>query len=92
MNPRVESYSSSLPPSGLLYVAAVLKKEGFEVNIFDMHPRETRDLDKMISFNPEIVGVSIITAYVTRAKKILINLRNHLKRTFFVIAGVHPTR
>ena len=91
VNPRVESYSSSLPPLGLLYVAAVLEKEGFDVKIFDMHPRDTRDLDKIISFSPEIVGVSILTAYVTRAKKILFNLKKHLGKAYFVIGGVHPT-
>lgn len=91
INPRVESYSSSLPPLGLLYIGAVLEREGFEIRIFDMNPKHLRDIEKVVSFNPAVVGVSIITAYVTRAKKIISDLRTHLNNSFFVIGGVHPT-
>ena len=40
VNPRVESYSSVLPPLGLLYIAAVLEKDGYSVRVFDISPDE----------------------------------------------------
>jgi len=91
INPRIEGYSSTLPPLGLLYIGAVLEKEGFDVKIFDIPPGSLNDIDNIVSFNPNIIGVSIITAYATRAKKIIIELKKNLNNSFYVIGGVHPT-
>lgn len=35
VNPRVESYSETMPPLGLLYIAALLERNNFKVKIFD---------------------------------------------------------
>ena len=42
VNPRVESYSGTLPPLGLLTIAAVLEKDGFTVIILLFHDVDNR--------------------------------------------------
>jgi radical SAM superfamily enzyme YgiQ (UPF0313 family) len=91
INPRVESYSSTLPPLGLLYIAAVLEKEGFEVMVFDPHPDNDSELDHIINYQPDIIGLSILTTYVQRAKNIISILKERLKNSILIVGGVHPT-
>lgn len=91
INPRIETYSSSLPPLGLLYIGAVLEKENFDVRIFDPLPNDEEDIKKIIDFQPDIIGMSILTTYVNRAKHIILILRKHLRSSLLVIGGVHPT-
>ena len=91
INPRVETYSSSLPPLGLLYIGAALEKENFEVLIFDPLPNADQDIQKIIDFQPDIVGISLLTTYLNRAKHIISMLKQNLKSCFFVIGGIHST-
>lgn len=92
INPRVESYSSTLPPLGLLYIGAVLK-HSHDINVYDPYPNATvEEIVKQInSFNPDIVGVSILTSYSHRAKDIIKDIRNRLNDVKIVIGGPHPT-
>jgi radical SAM superfamily enzyme YgiQ (UPF0313 family) len=91
VNPRIETYSSSLPPLGLLYVAGVLEKENFDVRIFDPLPNNDGDIQRIIDFNPDIIGISILTVYANRAKHIISLLKKDLKSSLLVIGGVHST-
>ncbi len=91
VNPRIEAYSSTLPPLGLLYIGAVLEKEGFEVRIFDPLPDSDNDIRKIINYQPDIIGMSILTTYVDRAKHIISICKEQLKSSVLVIGGIHPT-
>jgi radical SAM superfamily enzyme YgiQ (UPF0313 family) len=89
INPRVESYSSTMPPLGLLYIAAVLEKNDFEVRIFDFNPHDDRDVPALISFNPDVLGMTILTDYLPRAKHISRIIKEKLPNSIFFIGGVH---
>jgi radical SAM superfamily enzyme YgiQ (UPF0313 family) len=80
-----------LPPLGLLYIAAVLGQEGFEVKVFDPHPHNDSEINKIIEYKPNIVGLSVLTTYTDRAKYIISLLKKDLNDTFFVVGGIHPT-
>jgi len=91
VNPRIESYSSMISPMGLLWIAAVLEKNGFQVRIFDIYPRDDRDIRRLISYAPDVVGMTVLTDYWDRAKYIAEMIQKNLTDFVFVIGGVHVT-
>lgn len=91
INARVETYSSYIPPLGLLYVAGVLEKENFNVRVFDPHPKNDIDIEKIIDFKPDVIGVSVLTCYLKRAKYLTSAVKERLKSSVLVVGGVHAT-
>lgn len=91
VNPRIESYSSTLPPMGLLYIASVLERNGFQVSVFDVHPYDDRDIPSLLSYDPDIVGMTVLTDYLSRAKHIAGVIRKNISESLFVVGGVHVT-
>ena len=91
INPRIESYSSTLPPLGLLYIASLLEKNGFMVKIIDVYPYDDRDISKIIQYKPDITGMTILTDYWNRAKHITEKISEVVSGTVFIIGGVHVT-
>lgn len=61
----VGDVGGNLPPLGLLYIAAVLEKDGHDVRIIDA-PVENLDLEDVLNrigeFRPDFVGISAITS------------------------------
>ncbi len=91
VNPRIEMYSSTLPPLGLLYIAAVLEKSGHKVRIFDIYPYDDRDITSLINYNPDIVGLTALTDYWSRAQHIARAIREKISDCTFIAGGVHIT-
>jgi anaerobic magnesium-protoporphyrin IX monomethyl ester cyclase len=91
INPRVESYSSTIPPLGLLTIAAMLEKEGYTVRLFDIYPYNDRDIPKVVEFQPDVVGITVLTDYLERALHVGGKIRLALPKAFFLIGGVHVT-
>ncbi len=92
--PRVESFGSKTPPIGLAYLAAVIKKEGGEAEVFDMNVsdlgiKETAEL--IIKGNPQIVGISSTTPAITNALKIAQELKQKNPDLLIIMGGPHPT-
>ena len=49
----------SYPPLGLAYIAAVLEKEGYDVNLLDLVDTPFADVEKIVKIEkPQIVGIS----------------------------------
>jgi len=91
VNPRLESWASVLPPLGLLYIGAVLEKEGLQVRIFDISPNnEEKLIQEVIDFQPEIIGLTVVTIHANRAAQVISILKKRLK-SMFVVGGVHTT-
>jgi len=91
VNPRVESYSSVLPPLGLLYIAAVLEKEGYSVRVFDIYPYDDKSLPDVAAYQPDVVGMTILTDYWPRAQHVAEFIRKEIPKATFIIGGVHVT-
>lgn len=91
VNPRVESYSSVLPPLGLLYIAAVLEKEGYQVRVFDVYPYDDRTLPEVAAYQPDVIGMTVLTDYWRRACHVAAFIRKEIPKATFVVGGIHVT-
>lgn len=81
-----------LPPLGLCYLGAVLRKAGHQIRIIDasarlMTPEEIVALARRDS--PRMIGISSTTCGYSRAKELLSLLRERLPAIFLVLGGAH---
>ncbi len=96
MNRRVALVQPRLPdrnfiPSlGLLYLAAVLEAEGFEVRIFDENLDEAY-CEELVRFRPLVVGFTVVTAAVNRVRRCISELRSRLPDARTVVGGPHAS-
>jgi anaerobic magnesium-protoporphyrin IX monomethyl ester cyclase len=91
INPRIESYSSTLPPLGLLYIASLLEKNNYNVKIFDVYPYDDRDIINIVRYKPEIIGMTVLTDYWSRAKYVAEKITAELRASVYIIGGIHVT-
>lgn len=72
-NAKREKCDSTSPHVGLAMLAAVLKKSGYEVMIVDYQFRHTAPPPEEFvrEFKPDVIGVSLYTATIKEANKIL---------------------
>lgn len=82
------------PPLGLAYLAAMLKTKNCEVKIFDftLEPKKTlvRQAEEVLSFSPELIGITISTNTYSNAVKLAREIKNRSSGTVLV-GGPHPT-
>lgn len=83
-------------PMGLSYIAAVLKKEGHEVEIYNQnlhHYPETHLTDYLDNNRFDVVGLGFIAGYYEYRKAVRISkaINESKNRPFFLIGGHGPT-
>ncbi|MBF0557359.1 MAG: B12-binding domain-containing radical SAM protein [Nitrospirae bacterium] len=83
-------------PQGLAYIAAVLKKEGYEVEIYnqDKHHYPDEHLTDFLNKNSfDAVGVSVIAGYYQYRKLLKLSdaINKSKQRPFYIIGGHGPT-
>ncbi len=91
---KKEIYKSFSPPLGLLYIAAVLEKNGFEVEVIDgNHENNYMEVisSRIIEFNPEYIGISAMTPTFPSAVKIADIAKKIKPESIVVMGGYHPT-
>ena len=85
------------PPLGLLYIAAYLKKFGYNnIEILNLPCEiENTDIAGCLNFlkdvEADIFGISIATTQLTYAEKICNYLKERNPQALVIIGGVHPT-
>ncbi len=89
INPR-ENYDIVLP-MGILYIGTILDQAGHKVQFLDIGPRDKGWLQKINDFQPDIVGLSLVTTQYQRAKEILNQVRPVCPTAKFCAGGVHPS-
>ncbi|RJR21786.1 MAG: B12-binding domain-containing radical SAM protein, partial [Nitrospiraceae bacterium] len=82
-------------PQGLAYVAAVLRREGHEVEVYsqDQHHYPDSHLTKFLDKNKfDVIGVSIIAGYYQYRKLLSISeaINKSRHRPFYIIGGHGP--
>lgn len=82
---------SIVTPYGILSIAAVLKKDGHTVQVFDPFFGNRAFIESVQSFKPDLIGISALTASYGQAKKIVELLRNKLPHTRICLGGIHAT-
>jgi len=88
-SPFVKTYATF--PNGILYIAAVLQKNGHEVQIYDgnIDRRQPKDF---VAFQPDIVGFSVVTGPTMDATIAQsVEFKKLLPRTKVVWGDVHPS-
>ena len=83
-----------LPPLSLVYLAAVLRKEGFEVKILDFlvmdyHPDKLRQ--ELKSYRPKLVGATCVTLNYPIARRMLKFCKAFDPSIVTAIGGPHVT-
>jgi anaerobic magnesium-protoporphyrin IX monomethyl ester cyclase len=81
-------YGALRPPAGLGYIAEILEKSNIKYDVVDMAAGfSTKKLkEKIESFNPDLVGISLMSLMHKRSYEI-INFIKQVKTTVHVIAG-----
>ncbi len=94
-NPLASS-GLSLPPLGLLYIAAFLKREmpGAEIKVIDWPGRGLSSAAfeaELASFKPDLAGVTVYTGAFTSAMKVSETIKKICPACFTVAGGHHAT-
>jgi anaerobic magnesium-protoporphyrin IX monomethyl ester cyclase len=83
-----------LPPVGLAYIAAVLRRANHEVRIFDaiLSRDQTQDIREILrTFRPDVVGIGMTSGLVRISLQIAKMAKGLDPATAVVMGGVHPT-
>lgn len=84
---------SCSPPLGIAYVAAVLRKNGYNVNIIDGNIiKNENEMKSLIRKNkPDVVGITMMTQSVPESEKIAKIVKELNQNTTIIVGGPHPT-
>lgn len=81
-----------MPPLGLGSLAAVLRKEGFEVKILDCEALKLnvrQASTQILSFQPDYVGITAVTMAIHSAAELAAVLKQQRLRAPLILGGVH---
>ena len=87
-------YPSGDPPMGVAYLAAVLRREGVEVEVFDATwaRRPAERLRRIIAENGyDMVGISVLTSMLREAAEIARAAKELSPHSLVVMGGPHAT-
>lgn len=86
---------SFVPPLGLGYLAAILKRGGYEVSLFDAVRDRLPSVDRFEQFlalhTPDIVGIQLYSVDLDVTRRYLEAARKANPRPVTVVGGPHPS-
>jgi len=92
ISPPVRSRRATFPPSGLAYIAAVLRKEEYYVKCVDAFNLSWGSLkSKIVEVNPDVVGISCWTIGRCQAFKTGHVVRECAPKSKIIFGGQHAT-
>ena len=81
-------------PLGLAYVAAVLEREGVDVDLLDAHALGM-DVEDILSYvaekRPAVVGLTVMTFMLKNARRLAARIKEMHRPPLVVFGGAHPT-
>ncbi|MFH1711033.1 MAG: radical SAM protein [Nanoarchaeota archaeon] len=86
--------SPSLPPMGISYLAAVLRKERHDVKILDMNALNMQPLEiigYLKIFSADVVGFSVTCPAIYRVFKMAEKIKEIYPDTTIILGGPHPS-
>jgi radical SAM superfamily enzyme YgiQ (UPF0313 family) len=89
-----KTVKNTQPPLGLAYIAAVLKKNNFNVSILDAQVLNISKKDSkknIIKKSPDLVGITATTSVINNAFKTAEMIKKYLPNTKIVIGGRHAS-
>lgn len=91
INPQSESQHLKVPPLGLAYIAAVLKRNNIKPKIIDLNVENISLSTYLIKENPDIIGISSIITNARKAFDIAKLTKMILPESFVVMGGPYPS-
>lgn len=90
---RKLAQESSIPPYGIMYIAAMLRKGGFsDLKLYDLaFHQEEAILRDCAAHRPDVIGLSSDSISFERGAKLLKTIKNHYGGGVYLLGGVHPT-
>lgn len=89
----IARHAVNLPPVGLASIAAVLRKDGHNVTLFDagLHYKVPNSIwaEKIISCRPDFVGFSTVTSEFHDAYDVCCRVKNACRNIKTIFGGVH---
>ncbi len=79
------------PPLGIGYIAAVLEKEGIQIELLDMGVSDQKDLSRILRYDFDLAGITATSFTFTRASDILEKIKSIHKNIITVMGGPHTT-
>jgi len=86
--------ANTLSSLGILYLAAILRKEGHSVSVIDASSTGlslTELIDKIIAINPRYVGISATTLSIFNASALADELKKINRKIIIILGGPHLT-
>ncbi len=88
---NVKANYDCMEPLGVLYLGTVLKKAGHDVQVREVFPNnEERAIRDIKSFNPDLVGFTILTPSYAISSALIKNLQKQVK-AYYCAGGPHIT-
>ncbi len=91
IHPPSENQSSKVPPLGLAYITAVLKRKKIEAKIIDLNVENTPLRRYLSNEKPEIIGISSFLTNARQALEIAEQTKKMLPESFVVLGGPYPS-
>jgi len=85
---------TALPPLGLAYLSAALKRNNVEVFIEDQYATRISNDDlikKIKHISPEVVGISCLTTAMGNAARLIKQIKQANPQTTVILGNIHPT-
>jgi radical SAM superfamily enzyme YgiQ (UPF0313 family) len=92
VSPPSSSYLGAvMPPTGLGYLAQSLLEEGIEYEVEDMrgHGRLSVLRRKIRSFQPDLIGVSLVSLEYKRSYELIRHIKEYYPRASIVVGSAH---
>jgi len=91
IHPPSENQPLKVPPLGLAYIAAVLKRNKIETKIIDLNVENISLSKYLTKEKPDIIGISSIITNARRAFDIAKQTKMILPESFVVMGGPYPS-
>ncbi|MFH1850476.1 MAG: radical SAM protein [archaeon] len=89
---HVKENFTPVPPTGLLYVGTMLKKDGHQVRVYDVNIKQKRRvIRKIAEFDPDLVGFSAMTTSYSITCQFNREVRKSVPRAYYCWGGVHAS-
>jgi anaerobic magnesium-protoporphyrin IX monomethyl ester cyclase len=91
---KLSGAANTLSSLGILYLAAILRKEGYTVSVIEASSTGltlTELLDKIIAINPRYVGISATTLSIFTASALADEIKKINRKIKIIVGGPHLT-
>lgn len=90
---RKVTKESSIPPFGIMYLAAMLRKHEYnDIKLFDMAlANEEEIIKECLAFMPDIIGLSSDSISFDRGAELLRALKGQCINAKYIVGGIHAT-